>query len=105
MTVVGMVFISKAYVMVKVKNLHNTSDRNPKNYSTWKEFWKAKKGYWPDDCSASDCAKSAEVGAHVKKVGSSDNSWYIVPLCSGCNKRTDEFDVPEYRLVPVNDKD
>ena len=91
--------------MVKVKNLHNTSDRKPKNYSTWKEFWEAKKCYWPDDCSASDCNASAEVGAHVKKVGSSDNSWYIVPLCSGCNKRNDEFEVPEYRLVPVNDKD
>lgn len=91
--------------MVKVINLHNTGDRKPKNYSTWKEFWKAEKGFWPGTCSASDCAESAEVGAHVKKVGSSDNRWYIVPLCSGCNKRTDEFDVSENRLVPVNDKD
>lgn len=92
-------------VMVKVKNLHNTGDRKPKNYTSWKEFWKAKKGYWPNDCSAYDCDGPAEVGAHVKKADSSDNKWYIVPLCSGCNKRTDTFEVPEFRLVPVNDND
>ena len=91
--------------MVKVKNLHSTSDRKPKNYSSWKEFWKAKKGYWPNECSAGDCSGSADVGAHVKKVNSDDNKWYIVPLCSGCNNRTDEFNVPEFRLVPVNDND
>lgn len=92
-------------VMVKVKNLHNTGDRKPKNYTSWKEFWKAKKGYWPNDCSAYDCNGPADVGAHVKKVDSYDNKWYIVPLCSGCNKRTDTFEVSESRLVPVNDND
>ena len=91
--------------MVKIKNLHGTSDREPKNYDTWKEFWAAKMGYWPSYCSANYCCDSADVGAHVKKADSNDNRWYIVPLCYGCNKRADIFEVPEDDLVPVNNND
>ena len=56
---------------VLVKNLSGTgSERysDPHGYSSWKEFWKANKGYWPSICSARGCYKPAEVGAHVKKV-------------------------------------
>ena len=28
--------------MVKVKNLNNTSDKEPKGYDTWLEFWEAR---------------------------------------------------------------
>lgn len=89
---------------VLVKNLSGTgSERysDPHGYSSWKEFWKANKGYWPSICSAKDCYKPAEVGAHVKKVYGG-NQWYIVPLCSGCNHRTDSFYVEESMLVPIN---
>lgn len=30
--------------MVKVKNLHNTSGKQPKGYDTWLEFWEGKTG-------------------------------------------------------------
>lgn len=53
---------------VLIKNLSGTgSERysDPHGYSSWKEFWKANKGYWPSICSAIDCYKPAEVGAHV----------------------------------------
>ena len=89
--------------MVKVKNLHNTSDRVPNGYSSWKDYWKAKKGYWPSTCSAYGCSKPAVLGGHVKKVNSSDNRWFIVPLCSDHNNDHDaEFYVPDEMLVPVN---
>lgn len=91
--------------MIKVINLHGTTGRKPKNYETWKDFWISKKGYWPSYCSASGCWQVAEVGAHVKKVDSLDNRWYIVPLCLGCNQRTDTFWVDENLLVPVNGND
>ena len=89
---------------VAVKNLHGTSGRKPKGYSSWEEFWIAHKGYWPTYCSASDCCNKAKVGAHVIKVYGS-NKWYIVPLCKACNAREDIFYVDDSLLVPVNDND
>lgn len=90
--------------MEKVKNLHGTSDRVPNGYASWLDFWEAKSGQKATNCLRVGCGvtgRSKLVGAHVKKVGSSDNSWYIVPLCQADNMRTDEFYVYE-PLVPVN---
>lgn len=80
--------------MVKVKNLNNTSDKEPKGYDTWLEFWEGKTGKKADHCGATDCdvkGRTNLVGAHVKKVDAGDDRHYITPLCKGCNKRTDEF--------------
>lgn len=92
--------------MVKVKNLNNTSDKEPKGYGTWLEFWEGKTGKTADHCGAIDCNvndRSKLVGAHVKKVGANDDSHYITPLCDGCNKRTDEFYV-DTALVPAESR-
>ena len=80
--------------MVKVKNLNNTSDKQPKGYDTWLEFWEGKTGKTADHCGASDCTVKGRnnlVGAHVKKVGVGDDRHYITPLCKGRNNRTGEF--------------
>lgn len=90
--------------MIKVQNVNGSSRfENPVGYNTWLEYWETKTGKSAWRCSAIDCHKFGRVnlvGAHVKKVGSYDNSWYIVPLCRGCNNRVDEFYVDE-TLVPV----
>ena len=89
--------------MVKVKNLHGTATRTPNGYSSWKDYWAAQKGYWPSTCAAYGCNGKAEVGAHVKKVNSYDNKWYIVPACKEHNNDRDcEYFVDESMLVPVN---
>lgn len=41
-------------------------------------------------------------GCHVQKVDSTDQKWYIVPLCDACNHRTDEPNV-NVTLVSVAD--
>lgn len=77
-----------------VKNLHGTSGKTcscPGSHS-WLEHWERIAGHKAKYCAA--CAALAEVGGHVKKVGN-DRSHYIVPLCSACNQRTDEFYVSE----------
>ena len=92
--------------MVKVKNLHHTSDNVPDGYSSWKDYWEAKTGRkWPRYCDVYGCPNEAVVGAHVKKVGSYDNKWYIVPLCGQHNSyhNEDEFWVNENDLVPVSE--
>lgn len=90
--------------MIKIQNVNGSSRfENPVGYNTWLEYWEAKTGKSAWRCSAIDCHKFGRVnlvGAHVKKVGSYDNSWYIVHLCRGCNNRVDEFYVDE-TLVPV----
>ena len=87
---------------VKVKNLNGTSDNKaPAEYSSWLEFWEKKAGKKAGECG--HCTADAEVGAHVQKADSSDKSWYIVPLCKTCNKKSssEEFTVYE-PLVAVN---
>lgn len=90
--------------MTLVHNLNDTSDSMPRDgSSTWKEFWENHSGRKFGQCSASDCMKMAEVGAHVAKSGSNTSKeWYIVPLCSRCNHRTGDFFVDSDDLVREN---
>ena len=87
--------------MILVKNLKGTSDNLPNGYSSWRDFWESKKGYWPSKCAAYGCYGKPEVGAHVIKVYGNDKSWYIVPLCYSCNNSDNTFYVDESMLVPV----
>ena len=80
--------------MIKVKNLNGTAGRVPYGYDSWLHFWESKTGQRAYGCSRVGCSvtgRSNLVGAHVKKADSSDNRWYIVPLCQGDNMRSDEF--------------
>ena len=86
---------------MKVVNVNGSSRWSaPAGYSSWLDYWKAHKGnvYY---CSANDCTGTDLVGAHVRKYNSTDQHVYIVPLCKGCNTRTDAFEVPADRLLPV----
>ena len=84
-----------------VKNVIGSSRFvKPSGYASWLDYWKAITGKNPHFCSASGCIKTDLVGAHVQKAYSTDQKWYIVPLCSSCNQRTDTFEVYE-TLVPV----
>lgn len=77
-----------------VKNLNGTSGKTCScpGCSSWLGHWERKTGRRALFCAA--CTNSAEVGGHVKKAGD-DYSHYIVPLCKGCNNRTDAFEVYE----------
>lgn len=89
--------------LVTVKNLHGTSDNNPPDgYDSFQSFWEDETGRKFGFCSCSSCINDATCGAHVKKVFGG-NEWYIVPLCDECNKKDDDFEVPEDDLVPVNE--
>lgn len=79
---------------MKWKNINNTSDRRvPSGYNSWLDFYEQKSGKSAKVCKVKDCTSSAADGAHVKKVNSSDNSWYIVPLCRSHNHDGDEFEL------------
>ena len=90
----------------KVKNLNGTSDNKPPvGFTSWKEYWIAIKGFWPSLCAAYGCYDAPDVGAHVKKVDSYDDDWYIVPLCSKHNNQRGEIlYVESEKMVKANIK-
>ena len=85
---------------MKVKNLNGTS-ANKCNCGSWLEHWEKFSEKKRGTCSKVGCAAKATVGAHVQKDGSTDEAWYIVPLCDGCNKGVKSFEV-ETTLVSAN---
>lgn len=91
--------------MTLVNNINGSGfyHRLPFGCFSWLDYWEQQTGRHATRCSAADCrcsrANCTLVGAHVIKVGSTDRHYYIVPLCSGCNRRTDSFWVDEI-LIP-----
>lgn len=52
-------------------------------------------------CSEINCYEVAVHGTHVRKSGSDDNTWYIVPLCNKHNMCTGEIEISDsVVLVP-----
>ena len=90
-----------------VKGSSKISAKPPKPYDSWLSYWEdmanckldANTYYKCPACGASTLRKDFD-GCHVQKAYSTDKSWYIVPLCSSCNHRTDTFSV-DVALVPV----
>ncbi len=73
---------------MKVTNINNTSS-NTCQCGSWLDHWKNYSGQSvPTYCPEEKCLSKPEVGAHVQKYGSTDRSWYIVPLCKACNGKT-----------------
>ncbi len=73
---------------MKVNNINGTS-QNSCSCGSWLQHWKNFSGQSvPAYCPEQKCHERPEVGAHVQKDGSSDTSWYIVPLCKTHNAET-----------------
>ena len=88
---------------MRVKNINGTADNNPPSgYVSWREWYSSRTGRWPNSCGCILCREQPTVGAHVKKVGSTDNSWYIIPLCKFHNNQFgEELDVVGDWLEPI----
>lgn len=93
---------------VAVKNATGTSRFSPPaGFSCWLEYWESINGElskWKQyNCPACGKAfyRSDFDGAHVERVYAANRKMSIVPLCSGCNHRTDNFFVDSELLVPV----
>ncbi len=70
---------------MKVRNINGTSQSTCK-CGSWLQHWKNYSGDQIGSyCRETSCTKKPELGAHVQKDDSSDNSWYIVPLCTEHN--------------------
>lgn len=88
---------------MEVNNINGTSQTACK-CGTWLNHWNSFSGQAvPKYCPETSCLKRDLVGAHVKKADSSDDNWYIIPLCAEHNKATGTLVVNDaYRLVSAN---
>lgn len=90
---------------MKVTNINGTSD-NDCSCGSWLKHWdkfNTKGSKRPSQCPACG-AWSVDDGAHVQKYGSTDQSWYIVPLCHSCNMKAKStvLDIGDCALAPAN---
>jgi|SRR5690348_3409430 len=75
---------------MRVTNINGTS-LNKCSCGSWLDHWvKFSRQPLPSYCTQTICLQKPEVGAHVQKAGSTDQSWYIVPLCKAHNGKTGE---------------
>lgn len=91
--------------MAKVKNINGTSDNNCK-CGSWLQHWKNFSGHPVTWCVEKSCIEKDLVGAHVQKADSTDNNWYIIPLCKSHNKSTGTLEISDScKLVSANKKE
>lgn len=90
---------------MKIKNINGTSD-NSCICGSWLSHWCNFSGQrLPKTCPVKGCQNTDLVGAHVQKGGhSTDQNWYICPLCKAHNNKTNtELDVlDDIILVSAN---
>lgn len=89
---------------MKIKNISGTS-QNDCPCGTWIKHWEKFSGQTTPFCQVNGCVNRNPVGAHVQKGGTStDQNWYIYPLCKAHNnKDSGELDVSDsYELVRAN---
>ena len=64
-----------------------------------KHYKNNKKRNMPRTCAAHDCKTKPEHGAHVKKIGTKDHKWYIIPTCNGHNRGKKNTFFPDNREI------
>ena len=91
-----------------VKGSSKVSPNPPSGYKSWLDYWEQNHGQILDPNGWYECPGCGESfqrkdfdGCHVQKVDSTDNKWYIIPLCDSCNHTTEELEVKEGLLLDV----
>ena len=89
--------------MSKIRNINGTSDNNEYcKCGSWIKHWnKYVETRLPGKCIVVGCKNDDVVGAHVKKVDSQDDDWYIASLCRGHNNASSEdvLDIYSFKLL------
>ena len=88
---------------MRIRNINGTSG-NSCGCGSWLKHWERFSGQRTEFCQAKGCLNGDIVGAHVQKEASTDNGWYIYPLCNAHNQRTStSLEVSDnYHLVSAN---
>jgi len=88
--------------MSKVKNINGTS-QNICSCGSWLQHWGNFSNQTTKYCIEKSCINKDLVGAHIQKANSTDQNWYIIPLCKTHNASTEEIEISDsYKLVSAN---
>jgi len=91
--------------MAKIKNINGTS-QNKCSCGSWLQHWKNYSNQSVTYCSEKSCTDKKLLGAHVQKANSTDEKWYIVPLCAEHNKSVGVIEIVDsVKLVSANKKE
>lgn len=96
---------------MKIKNIKGSSKVSPNpphGYDSWLDYWEKNFGWSFDPTKYYKCPSCGRLflrkkfdGCHVQKVDSTDQKWYIIPLCDSCNHIKEEPDVEVRLLIDV----
>jgi hypothetical protein len=70
---------------MKVKNLNGAT--HSLHGGNWLAHWEKYSGQNAYMCFAKGCIKRPIAGGRVQKDSLIDATWYVIPLCSDCNKK------------------
>lgn len=99
---------------IGIKNIvgsHNISKKPNDGTGSWIKFWEKRNPHKFNPFDLYECPGCGRYkfgydfcGCHVRKYRSLfDDKWYIVPMCSDCNKQSGEcFSVGDKLLTPLN---
>jgi hypothetical protein len=89
---------------MRVKNLDG-AQLNKCSTGSWLAHWERFSGQNAFMCFANDCIKRPSVGGLVQKESPIDKDWYVIPLCSDCNKKKgQDLDVWDTaKLIPTDE--
>ena len=86
--------------------VRNLNEQTPNKYSGAKllAFWDKFSRQTAYRCFVKGCTNKCSVGGRVQKDNAVDKTWYVIPLCDDCNKKTGQnLDIWDFsRLVPAN---
>ena len=109
---------------VRVVNAEGTGGEKPDNETSWRKYWEDRTGKNLDDllpsrkgkyqCPCHDHHEKGDdgyvemndiCGCHMQKVTKEgkqiSTKMFIAPMCRGCNKRKDIFDMPKKFLIEL----
>lgn len=89
--------------MTFIRNVKGTSDSDCK-CGSWLKHWENFSGQRiPPFCPVFGCYEKELVGAHVQLANSTDQMWYLIPLCAEHNSAEGILSVSDFvNLVPAN---
>lgn len=87
---------------MKITNINGTS-QNKCSCGSWLKHWEKFSARTTKYCYEKNCLETGLVGAHVQKADSTDQSWFIAPLCQSHNmSKTDIELISGAKLVSAN---
>lgn len=90
-------------MLYRVHNLQEGYRLAPAGYSSWLAYWERANKLNAGFCHVFGCVCTATDGAHVQLDNSSDNRWYIVPMCHFHNCQFGAHFTVEGPLVAATD--